>query len=239
MGGMARSVVLETTVRCDRCRFVPRWCICAGLLPVSCPLQVDVLIHRREFWRPTSTGRLINRVLPASRGHVFEREAPPERAAIVVPGRTLWILHPRGEPLPAVIPPPAEVQLLLLDGSWREAAAMLPVVETWGRRVSLPLTGPSRYWLREQPGAGRYSTVEALLCLLEALGLAEAAARLRLQFELHVYAGLRGRGAKALADEFLATSPLRQAMPDLLRQLDERRPNPSSRRPGSAAEVSG
>jgi hypothetical protein len=39
-------------------------------------------------------------------------------------------------------------------------------------------------------------------------------------------AGLRTRGAKALADEFLATSPLRTAMPELLAWLGERRPNP-------------
>jgi hypothetical protein len=227
---MARSVILETTVRCDRCRFVPRWCICAGQQTIACPLQVDVLIHRREFWRPTSTGRLINRVLPASRGHVFEREAPPRREAIVAPGRTLWILHPRGGPLPAGTPP-TDVQVLLLDGSWREAAAMLPVVETWGRRIRLPMTGPSRYWLRAQQDGGKYSTIEALLFLLAALGLSKEEEQLRLQFELHVYAGLRARGAKALADEFLATSPLRTAMPDLLHKLDERRPNPSSRRP--------
>lgn len=192
---------------------------------MALPLAVDVLIHRREFWRPTSTGRLINRVVPGSRGKVFEREAPPPRESVVLPGRELWILHPRGEELPAAPARPANLQVLLLDGSWREAAAMLPVVEKWGRRVSLPMGGPSRYWLREQPGAGRYSTVEALLFLLEALGLREEAAALRLQFELHVYAGLRTRGAKGVAAEFLATSPLRAAFPDLLEKLGQRRPN--------------
>ena len=227
---MARSVVLETTQRCDRCRFTPRWCICAGFRAVTLPLAVDVLIHRREFWRPTSTGRLINRVVPASRGKVFEREAPPTRESLVRPGHELWILHPRGEALPPATARPAHLQVLLLDGSWREAAAMLPIVETWGRRVSLPMAGPSRYWLREQPGKGRYSTIEALLFLLEALGLRAEAAELRLQFELHVYAGLRTRGAKGVADEFLTTSPLRAAFPELLEQLGQRRPNVTASR---------
>lgn len=221
---MARSVILESTLRCDRCRFVPRWCICAGLRTVASPLQVDVLIHRREFWRPTSTGRLINRVMPASRGHVFEREAPPRREAIVAPGRELWILHPRGEAMSAGVAP-SGVQVLLLDGSWREAAAMLPVVEGWGRKVRLPMTGPSRYWLRAQQEGEKYSTVEALMFLLDALDRPEEAAQLRVQFELHVYAGLRTRGAKALADEFLATSTLPQALPELMQQLGTRRPN--------------
>lgn len=221
---MARSVVLETTPRCERCRCTPRWCICAGSQVVETPLQADVLIHKREYWRPTSTGRLINRVVAGSRGHVFWQERPPARETIVTPGRELWILHPRGEELPASADP-AKVQVLLLDGSWSEAGSMLGVAGPWGRRVSLPLTGPSRYWLRNAPGEGKHATVEALMALYAALGLVEAEARLRLQFELHVYAGLRTRGAKALAERFLASSPLREAMPELLRQMDERRPN--------------
>lgn len=220
---MARSVILETTPRCEKCRCPPRWCICAGWRPVTSPLQVDVLIHKREYWRPTSTGRLINRVVTGSRGHIFWQEKPPARESVVLPGRELWILHPRGEELPAGAAP-ANLQVLLLDGSWSEAGSMLEVVGRWGRRVRLPLAGPSRYWLRNAPGAGKHATVEALLGLWAALGQAEAEAQLRLQFELHVYAGLRARGARALADKFLATSPLRAAMPGLLARLAARRP---------------
>lgn len=222
---MARSVVLEGTKRCDRCRFAPRWCICAGFQAIECPLQIDVLIHHREFWRPTSTGRLINRVIPASRHHVFRREAPPAREAVVSPDRTLWILHPRGEPLPSDAPP-SGVQVLLLDGSWPEAARMTQTVAPWGRLVRLPMAGPSRYWLRGQAREGNYSTIESLIFLLAALGLSQEETQLRLQFELHVYAGLRARGAKTAAAEFLATSPVRGAFPELLHQLDQSRPRP-------------
>lgn len=219
---MARSVVLASTPRCDRCRLAPRWCICDAFQAIECPLRIDVLIHHREFWRPTSTGRLINRVIPASRHHLFRREAPPTRAAVALPDRALWILHPRGEPLPSGASP-ADVQVLLLDGSWREAARMSLVTAPWGRLVRLPMSGPSRYGLREQPHEGKYSTIESLLFLLAAFGLSEAEAQLRLQFELHVYAGLRARGAKAAADKFLAASPVRAAFPALLRKLDDRR----------------
>ncbi len=221
---MARSVILQSTVRCERCRLTPRWCICAGFQAVETPLQVDVLMHRREFWRPTSTGHLINRVVTGSRRHHFEGGKIPDRAAIVQPDRELWILHPRGEPLPADAAP-EKMQVLLLDGSWREAAAMTQTVGAWGRLVRLPMAGPSRNALRRQELDGNYSTVESLLFLYDALGLREAAARLRLQFELHVYAGLRTRGAKELADEFLATSPIREAFPELLEQLHVRRPH--------------
>ena len=101
---------------------------------------------------------------------------------------------------------------------------MMHGVEGWGRLVSLPMSGPSRYLLRDQQGEGMYSTAESLLFLLAALGLVEPHAQLRLQFELHVYAGLRARGEKASAEKFLADSPVREAFPELLEKLNERRP---------------
>jgi DTW domain-containing protein YfiP len=197
--------------------------VCAGFRAVACPLAIDVLVHNRESFRPTSTGRLINRVIPESRGHLYRHDLPLRRDAIARAGRELWILHPQGAPPPADAKP-ENVQVLLLDGSWREAARMRAEIVTWGRTVSLPMAGESRYKLRGQQGPGLFSTIEALLFLLERLGLAEAHAQLRLQFELHVYAGLRARGEKSAAEDFLAESPLRAAFPELLAELDRRRP---------------
>jgi DTW domain-containing protein YfiP len=191
-------------------------------------MPVEVLLHPREQYRPTSTGKLIERVVSGARAHSFLRTAVPDPSLIVRPDRELWILHPRGEPLAGLgeaARDPARVQVLLLDGSWGEAAGMLRCVESWGRPVSLPLTGESRYWLREQAGPGQLSTVEALLGWLAAWGLQEAEAQLRLHFELHVYVTLRARGRKAQAAEYLAGSPLRTAVPELLARLMERRPN--------------
>ncbi len=220
---MSRSVVNAGAPRCERCKFPLRWCICAGERTIECPLAIDVLIHHREFWRPTSTGRLINRVIPASRGHVFRHDLPLNESAIRRQERELWILHPLGEPLPTRAPS-APPQVLLLDGSWREAARMMHGVESWGRLVSLPMTGPSRYLLRDQQGAGNYSTVEALLFLLAALGWHAEHAMLRLQFELHVYAGLRARGEKTAAEIFLAESSIREAFSEILVDLNRPRP---------------
>lgn len=220
---MSRSVVHNRTPRCERCQLPHRWCTCAGFRPVECPLQVDVLIDSREYYRPTSTGRLINRVLPASRGHLYRHDLPLVRADITRPDRKLWILHPAGAPPPLDVDP-ASIQVLLLDGSWREAARMRQDVSTWGRLVGLPMTGASRYLLRSQQGTGRFSTIEALLFLLAALGLTREHAELRLQFELHVYAGLRARGQKVAAADFLQTSPVRDALPELVAEFDRRRP---------------
>lgn len=112
----------------------------------------------------------------------------------------------------------------MLDGSWGEASAMVREVVSWGRMVSLPMTGASRYWLRAQQDGSRFSTVEALMFLLQRFGLTEAHEALRVQFELHVYASLRARGRKETAAEFLAGSVIAAALPGLLTQLHARRP---------------
>ncbi len=218
-----RSVVLKPSVRCPQCQLPPRWCVCAVHQPVTAPLAIDVLMHHRERFRPSSTGNLIQRVIPASRHHLWRRERGLTEADVHVPGRELWILHPQGEPLPGHRGA-GDVQVLLLDGSWRETSAMAQEVRHWGRLVSLPMAGISRYWLRAQADDARFSTAEALLFLLGHFGLTAEHDALRLQFELHVYANLRARGHKEDAREFLRASPIATTYRDLIAQLDIRRP---------------
>jgi len=217
-----RSVVLKPTPRCPRCQLPPRWCLCAAEEQVHCQLQIDVLLHQREQGRPTSTGRLINRVFPASRQHVWHPDAPLREVAVLSPPRQLWVLHPSGEPLPQDTDP-ATLQVLLLDGLWNETATMARATASWGRLVQLPMAGTSRYWLRAQQEGGRFSTAEALLFVLKALQLDAAHAVLQRQFELHVYAGLRARGRTDLARAFLAESPLQHSLPEAVAALQQRR----------------
>ena len=228
---MSRSVVYAGTARCERCLLPPRWCVCAGSAEVPCPLTVDILMHQREQWRPTSTGKLIQRVVPGVRTHVLLKDRPLERSEVLRLGKPLWILHPRGEELVAgsdLARGALDAQILLLDGSWGEASTMLKLTEGWGRPVSVRLSGRSRYWLREQQGDGHHSTIEALLGVFATLGMTEAEAVLRRNFELHVYASLRGRGHKIQAAEYLAGSPIRADLREFLSSLNERRPNESS-----------
>jgi len=210
----------------------PRWCICAAQRQEACPLHVDVLQHALEAYRPSSTGNLIPRVVEGARVHAYRRERVLVREEIVRPeAEELWILHPHGEELPEVAAAAEggakgrKLQVLLLDASWAQAGGMLTQVQAWGRRVRLPMAGRSRYALRAQNGDGRFSTFEALLFLLAARGEGEAAERLRLQFELHVYAGLCSRGRKAEAAAYLHESPVREAFPAVLAEFARKRPN--------------
>ena len=234
---MSRSVVFRGAARCPRCQVAPRWCVCAGARTVALPFAVGVLMHHGEAHKPTSTGNLIGRVVPASRRIIYHNQRLPRREEVRAENCTnctTWILHPRGEPLDEIMRGAgadvsallANLQVLLIDGTWAQANDMLRHVDGWGRKVSLPASAladasqsESRYWLRSQHQAGHFSTIEALMGLLNALGFAKESAGLRLQFELHVYACLLARGQKARAAEFLAGSPLREELPDLVGRL--------------------
>ncbi len=233
---MGRSVVLAGAARCPRCSLPPRWCTCDMLPPVETRLTVQVLIHRLEQCRPSSTGKLVGRAVVGAACHVYQRgnrffPATGYPANALEPGRELWVLHPSGDPLPeppatadsASLPPPA---VLLLDGSWRQAGEMLASMQGRGRCVRLPAAAtsePSRYWLRDQAKPEQLCTAEALMGVLTAMGEPEAAQKLRLHFELHVYATLLVRGHRELAERYLGHSPLLTEAPDALSRLHARR----------------
>ena len=232
---MGRSVVRAGAARCPGCRLPPRWCVCGQIPPVATSLPVHVLIHRHEHGKPSSTGRLVARVVTGAACHVYQRATrflpasgfSVERPAIA---GELWILHPSGEPLPegpvATRGEPGP-ELLLLDGTWRQAGEMLRSVEGLGRCCRLPhaASQPSRFWLRNQAGPEQLSTAESLAAAFTRLGDATAARRLRLHFELHVYVTLLTRGRRDMAERYLGLSPLLHEAADVLERLHARRPH--------------
>ena len=243
---MGRSVVLAGAARCPHCSLPPRWCTCDLLPPVETRLAVHVLIHRGEQGKPSSTGKLVARTVQAATCHRYQRETHVHAAAslpvtALMPGHELWILHPDGEPLPGVSDPgvtsaAARPQVLLLDGTWRQAGEMLRAVEGLGRCVRLPDANPepSRYWLRDQPTPRQLSTAEALMGVFRNLGEPAAARQFELHFELHVYATLLARGRREMAERYLGHSPLLTETTRVLARLhyrDRRHPPPADGAP--------
>jgi DTW domain-containing protein YfiP len=217
-----RSVIHRPTARCNTCQLPLRWCLCFAQQDIETPLQITLLSHPREHMRPTSTGNLIHRLFAGSRQYLWTAPDFPKADAVCLPEREVWILHPNGTPPPPDADP-GTIQLLIPDGAWSETTTMSRAVSSWGRRVCLPLQGESRYWLRAKQDKERFSTAEALLYLLQLLGLERAREQLDAQFELHVYACLRARGKIDLAADFLAVSNLHISMPEILTQLQARR----------------
>lgn len=231
---MGRSVVRAGAARCPQCSLPPRWCTCDMLPPVDTHLAVHVLIHRHEQRKPSSTGTLIARAVAGTACHVFQRAnrffpASGWPAGVLEPSQRRWVLHPSGEPLPAFTGQPhhacgPRTDILLLDGTWRQAGEMLRSLGGVGRCVRVTDAGdePSRYWLRDQPGLSQLSTAEALMSVFRAVGEPEAERRLRLHFELHVYATLRARGKREMAERYLGHSPLLAEAPEAIDRLHAR-----------------
>jgi DTW domain-containing protein YfiP len=177
---------------------------------------------------------LVARVVAGATRHVYQRETRRCAASAFPadgrgPNPDLWILHPSGTPLtPHAAPGPESPgpEIVLLDGTWRQSGEMLRSVERLGRCVSLPdpAVMPGRYWLRDQPAPAHLSTAEALLGVFRALGDDAAEERLRLHFELHVYATLLSRGRREMAERYLGHSPLLAELPEFLDRLNTRRP---------------
>ena len=228
---MGRSVVLAGAARCPRCNLPPRWCTCDAFPPIETNLAVHVLIHRHEQRKPSSTGKLIARAVAGASSHVYQRGnrffAPLGWPADAVKrDEDLWILHPAGDPLPAERSRTnsefeSRKNILLLDGTWRQAGEMLRALHGVGRCIRLADADDtsSRYWLRDQPGPAQLSTAEALMGVLRAVGEHEAARRLHLHFEMHVYATLLARGKREMAERYLGHSPLLTDAPDALDRL--------------------
>jgi DTW domain-containing protein YfiP len=82
--------------------------------------------------------------------------------------------------------------------------------------------------LRDQKAPTHVSTAEALLEVFRVVGDAAAERCFRLHFELHVYATLLSRGRRDVADRYLATSPLREALPEFVKRLTTPRSLPRS-----------
>lgn len=234
---MGRSVVLAGAFRCPGCSLPPRWCTCDMLPPVETRLAVHLLIHRHEQAKPSSTGTLVGRVVTGAACHTYQRAnrffpAAGFPTAAIESDRTLWVLHPRGESWPAALDARdgaarAGTPFLLLDGTWRQAGEMLRSLDGVRRPVRcvrLPDASatPSRYWLRDQPATMQLSTAEAVMAVFRSLGESDADRRLQLHFELHVYATLRARGRREMAERYLGHSPLPVQAADALDRLHAR-----------------
>lgn len=218
-----QSVIQRPGILCSACSLPGRWCICPAHCAIETDLQISLLTHQREHMRASSTGNLVHRVIKNTTRHIWYTANPPSAAQVIQPGKEVWLLHPNGHALPEHADP-ASIQVVLLDGSWTETGLIARTAGSWGRLVSLPMQGASRYWLREKQAGGRFSTIEALLFLMSSLGLAAQCTGLRIQFELHVYAHLRARGRTLLAAEFLEQSMIQSAMPDFLQAMQAPRP---------------
>ncbi len=174
---------------CAVCLRAQTACICHWITPVAPALEVVILQHPLEVGNAKGSARLLHLSLPQSRlviGEVFSVQALrallhapldlQQRAGAGLPAaRRAILLYPdmpadgaTGMPAPPVLAPaqlsdPAQLRLIVLDGTWRKSRKMLylnPLLHQLPR-LSLQDAPPSRYLMRKAHRSHQLSTLEA------------------------------------------------------------------------------
>ncbi|WP_374584735.1 tRNA-uridine aminocarboxypropyltransferase [Pseudoduganella sp.] len=159
---------------CATCLRPAATCICRWAAPVASAAEVLILQHPMEVANAKGSARLLHLCLPGSRIEVGEQfDDGALRAMLGRDGRQPVLLYPDtpGDRSLGIAPPPAydaalaphQVQLVVLDATWRKSRKMLylnPLLQAMPR---LPLrdTPPSHYLIRKAHAPDQLSTLEA------------------------------------------------------------------------------
>ncbi len=180
-------------VRCQRCLLPVGQCLCPTINPVSARSQFCLVMFDTEPLKPSNTGRLIADILPQTSAFEWSRTAPPEQLLATVNNDNVQPLvvfpgHYASPGRDVITTPPLcgkPPLFVMLDGTWSEATKMFRK-SPWLDRfpvMSLNVSRPSRYSLRESPTAGQHCTAEVAIALLEQAGDSAAAAGLLAHFD--------------------------------------------------------
>jgi DTW domain-containing protein YfiP len=158
--------------------------VCSEVPTVITRTRVVIVRHHLETHRSSNTGRLAHLALPNS--VIVDHGAGGEMARLP-PLDGAWLLYPAGPPqTTAPVPPPR--QLVVLDATWSQARRMFRKLD--GLRglptLRLPEVEVPVARLRNSPGPGQVSTIEAIASALRLLEGDEAAAPLERLFEIAV-----------------------------------------------------
>ncbi len=187
--------------RCQRCRMLVQHCICRQIPLYPLETRLILIMHRREVSKTTATGPLALKALPNSELRIHGHQGHPlDLSDLNLPERRTLLLYP-GDEAPTLSESllardNRPVNLLVPDGSWRQAAKMwkrLPGIEH-AEMVRLPEGQQTRWGVRREHHAEGLATFEAIAT---ALGIIESPAvqsGLEELFRLMVQRTLLSRG---------------------------------------------
>lgn len=187
--------------RCPRCRLHTPLCICSITPHLELATRLILVMHRREWSKPTATGPLALAVLTNSelriQGHreqpldFSDLESEKRRTLLLYPGEGAEVLSRdflSGDPRP--------VNLVVPDGNWRQAARMgrrLPGLEH-ATMVRLPEGAKTGWGVRRECHPEGLATFEAIARALGIIDSAEVQETMEELFRLMVARTLQARG---------------------------------------------
>ncbi|MFB9886904.1 tRNA-uridine aminocarboxypropyltransferase [Balneatrix alpica] len=197
--------------RCQGCGLPDSTCICDYQVQAQAEVEFWLILHKKEQYKPTNTGRLIKDVLPNSRLFEWHRTEPPASLLALLQDSRYqpWLVFPADEERDQQRLQPFARQLgktpvfILLDGTWRQARRMFRL-SPWLQQLPLisfqPQAG-SGYGLRKALEENHLCTAEVGI---ELLRLAQEPAAEVLQnyfqvFNVHYVAGRLGQSLEPAA----------------------------------------
>ena len=146
--------------------------------------RVVIVRHHLERNRSSNSGRLANLALTNSEIVEHGGAGGPAKLGAL---DGAWLLFPEGEPT-HVCPEPPPKQLIVLDGTWSQARRMYRKIDALRGLplLKLPDAPVPVARLRNSPGEGRVSTIEAIARALRLLEGEESAAGLERLFAVAV-----------------------------------------------------
>jgi DTW domain-containing protein YfiP len=168
---------MNTMPRRPMCAFCLRpaaTCICRWVAPVTGDVEVLILQHPMEVANAKGSARLLHLCLAGSRIEIGEQfEDAALREMLGRDGRRPVLLYPDtpGDRSLGIAPPPpcsanlapSQVQLVVLDATWRKSRKMLYLNPALQALPRMPLrdTPPSHYLIRKAHAPDQLSTLEA------------------------------------------------------------------------------
>jgi DTW domain-containing protein YfiP len=161
------SAAAGDVTKCPRCLLQQRVCLCAEVPAIATRTRIVIVRHHLERFRSSNSGRLAHLALTNSEIIDHGGSGGPAQLREL---EGAWLLFPEGEPLQTVpVPPPRA--LIVLDATWSQARRMYRKLDVLRGLplLRLPDEDMPRARLRESPGPGRVSTIEAIARALRML----------------------------------------------------------------------
>ncbi|MFZ3208290.1 MAG: tRNA-uridine aminocarboxypropyltransferase [Geobacteraceae bacterium] len=187
--------------RCHQCRMQPRLCICSATPHHDLATRLILVMHHREWTKPTATGPLALAVLANSELRIqgYREELLDFRDLDTAERRTLLLYPGEGAPVLSrafLTGDPRPINLVVVDGTWRQASRMgrrLPGLEH-AAMVRLPEGEKTVWGVRREcrpEGLATFEAIARALGIIESLEVQESMEQL---FNLMVARTLQARG---------------------------------------------
>jgi DTW domain-containing protein len=187
--------------RCNQCRLHTHLCICSEIPCIGLATRLILVMHHREWSKPTATGPLALAVLANSELRIQgdrektldfrDLDSEERRTLLLYPGEGVEVLSRE-----FLSVDPRSVNLVVPDGTWRQAARMgrrLPGLEH-AAMVRLPEGAKTGWGVRRECHPEGLATFEAIARALGIIESTEVQESMEVIFRLMVARTLQARG---------------------------------------------